>query len=287
MRKLPRPAILAFLLTSVVPQMSASAGTDHAEKQQVESQPKKKKQKNPQKIPQESPTQSSRPDETFELISGPGVFHGDELKLKSTAKNLITGWYGVFEGPSGHMVKSVSLTVEKAKDEVIDGDKEKTGKKLSIQPPSPAPLFLFKPAKIPFLDSAALESPLAGQTSGQEISPDLSPMTLRLGDKIPEGTIVSTGKRERELGDGRYLYSNIQVFFKSEGKSQRLWTAAALDDSSPRVIWYGDLDRDGKIDLLLNLTDHYNVTSLELFLSSLATKGQLLKKVAQFRITGC
>ena len=49
------------------------------------------------------------------------------------------------------------------------------------------------------------------------------------------------------------------------------------------IIWAGDLDRDGQVDLLLNdLDDSYNWFCWDLYLSGAAPSGQLLKKVARF-----
>lgn len=53
-----------------------------------------------------------------------------------------------------------------------------------------------------------------------------------------------------------------------------------------RLLWAGDLDGDGKLDLLLQ--DHgYNRSSIRLFLSSAAHPGRALREVAQFYKTGC
>ena len=52
-------------------------------------------------------------------------------------------------------------------------------------------------------------------------------------------------------------------------------------------MWAGDLDGDGKLDLLLNLSTHYNLDSHRLFLSSMAKKGQLVGEAAVFDAVGC
>ena len=49
----------------------------------------------------------------------------------------------------------------------------------------------------------------------------------------------------------------------------------------------GDFDGDGKVDLLLNDSNHYNLTSRVLFLSSLARPGKLVIKAAEFSTVGC
>jgi hypothetical protein len=63
--------------------------------------------------------------------------------------------------------------------------------------------------------------------------------------------------------------------------------SSALRESMPILLWAGDLDGDGKLDLLIDMTDHYNVRQPTLFLSSRAKPGQLLEKVASYRKVGC
>ena len=48
-----------------------------------------------------------------------------------------------------------------------------------------------------------------------------------------------------------------------------------------------DVNGDGKIDLLMNLSDHYNVNEMTLLLSLKRPRGSLVEKVAVFRTTGC
>jgi hypothetical protein len=58
-------------------------------------------------------------------------------------------------------------------------------------------------------------------------------------------------------------------------------------DGPPQLVWAGDLDRDGNLDALLDLTASYAGNLYTLFLSSYAKSGQLVEKVAEFRVSGC
>jgi hypothetical protein len=53
------------------------------------------------------------------------------------------------------------------------------------------------------------------------------------------------------------------------------------------ILWIGDIDGDGKPDLYLNTSWHYNVSHKVLWLSSLAHQGQLVGVAAFFETTGC
>lgn len=61
-----------------------------------------------------------------------------------------------------------------------------------------------------------------------------------------------------------------------------------LNDSAStvKVVWAGDIDRDGKIDLILS-SSFENGESTQLFLSSQATHQELAKAVAIVTRLGC
>ncbi len=52
-------------------------------------------------------------------------------------------------------------------------------------------------------------------------------------------------------------------------------------DNTPVVEWVGDIDGDGKMDVLLNLHDDNCVFDERLYLSSQSGKGELLHEAAQ------
>jgi len=51
-------------------------------------------------------------------------------------------------------------------------------------------------------------------------------------------------------------------------------------DDGPALIWAGDLDNDGKIDLLIDLSKGLYSAHITLFLSSFAEKDEYLHEVA-------
>jgi hypothetical protein len=59
------------------------------------------------------------------------------------------------------------------------------------------------------------------------------------------------------------------------------------DDGGVQLRFAGDLDRDGQVDLLLDLSDHYNVQVPTLFLSRGAGDDAVVRTAAMQRITGC
>lgn len=59
------------------------------------------------------------------------------------------------------------------------------------------------------------------------------------------------------------------------------------DDGQLRLLFAGDVDRDGRLDLLLDMSDHYNVSRLTLWLSTEAAKGDVVGEAAAFESVGC
>ena len=59
------------------------------------------------------------------------------------------------------------------------------------------------------------------------------------------------------------------------------------EDGSPQLLFAGDLDGDGRLDLILDLSDHYNKSLPTLLLSSEAADGELVGAAAAFESVGC
>lgn len=89
----------------------------------------------------------------------------------------------------------------------------------------------------------------------------------------PERAVLAVSGRE-----GHY-----EIVFSVGGERQVLARTTQLDDINlgrPALLWAGDLDRDGKIDLLMDVSGHYASMELRLFLSSRAGPGELVREVA-------
>ena len=79
-----------------------------------------------------------------------------------------------------------------------------------------------------------------------------------------------------------------QVLFATSGYFEPGATVPSLgDDAAPTLLFAGDLDRDGKLDLMFDNNDHYNVRPPTLYLSTQAAPGDLLGIAAQFESVGC
>jgi len=77
------------------------------------------------------------------------------------------------------------------------------------------------------------------------------------------------------------------VTLRSAGKQQVLYRLPdEPDELSWPVLWAGDLDRDGRLDLYVDLSRKYSVSRRVLFLSSAASEDGLVGEAAVFETVG-
>jgi hypothetical protein len=66
--------------------------------------------------------------------------------------------------------------------------------------------------------------------------------------------------------------------YLSDGKNEQFITAVSeFYGTSPEILWTGDLDEDGKPDFAVRTSTWYEDEQIELYLSSMAGKGELVK----------
>ena len=111
-------------------------------------------------------------------------------------------------------------------------------------------------------------------------------LSLGLSDDAMQGSFYSLALKKFDRGE-RTHYA-LSLFESGSQISQKIQLFEhCCDGTYPALLWAGDLDRDRKLDLLINATNHYNVTHPMLFLSSQAEEGRLVEAVAELRSVGC
>jgi len=225
-----------------------------------------------------------------------GQFHGDEVHAGSGGS-----WLGLFPMSNGEFeLRKTRIKVDTVYDPIVDDRKDnknhkrKTGKAVSV--PQGDPLLLvrdlleLKTGRVPtaFPNRSAVKHRQASEYSAGR--PLKCGQTIMLKCKGRAAQLVVSGQVVKATEEGSQYVHGLKVTLKSEGRSQILYGSDDYDlslDDGPKLIWAGDLDGDGKIDLLVDTTNHYNVADPTLFLSSLARHGKLVKRVAEFRHVGC
>jgi len=116
------------------------------------------------------------------------------------------------------------------------------------------------------------------------VLPDVNALTLACNGCEGAYRLRIADKRTRDSDPPKAS----RLLLERNGVEQILyeWPEGLLDQHC-ELVWAGDLDGDGKLDLFMNLSDHYNVTEATLFLSSRSRADKLVEPVAVFRTVGC
>lgn len=198
-----------------------------------------------------------------------GEFHGDEVRAKTG-----DGWLGLFLINGEYSLLPSAIKVESVRDDMVDGENGMTGKKVSVNW-NYEPIFLIK--GIPLISR-----PVPTIIGEKQYLYEQPTMRLELGKRNYELNVVP-----RKEDDGKLAGIAVVLSSGKETQTLRFIPDATETPENMAVIWAGDLDGDGELDLYLDLSDHYNVSHRMLLLSSAAGKGKMLREVAEFRTTGC
>jgi len=202
------------------------------------------------------------------------TYHNDECQAK-------TGqiWMALFPTKDGKFeLKNTRVKITMVRDEINDeAPSQKTAKKITI-PEKAEPLILIR-------GIAGL--PLRKLVTCANNKKEHIDTNQKIDLKLPKQNAVlrTTGGFSKEEKEFRTDY---KIILESGGIKQTIVHHKQISsDSAPSLLWAGDLDGDGKVDLILDATDHYNVRDLTLFLSGKAKPGKLVEKVANHVSTGC
>lgn len=201
----------------------------------------------------------------------PGSFHGEEVTAKNGEK-----WIAV----SAREKRKVTLRVSAVKDLIVDEGNKKTGKGVST--PGIQSIFLVK--DIPNVSAGKCIAVLSHERELWK----KPPVKLSLGKRhytIEVKLKIGTAKQ----GD-TYTPAHCDLVVSEGSSKETILSKDCVSElqsvEAPRILWAGDLDADGKLDLLIDGATETNVSSVMLYTSS-ARKGKLLTKVAEFTTYGC
>ncbi|GAB6194854.1 hypothetical protein [Lysobacter xanthus] len=205
-----------------------------------------------------------------------GLFHGDETIARDGQ-----AWLALRNGGNGAALVATRVRVRAVNDAVLDAPEETTGREVDVDVPDTRVV----------LRGAGLRPGPVPRAGGAEVaSLGLQPLELKLGSTAYRLVVRCTGP-------ARAASRPCEVVMSHAGRSQVLARTTATmqddgavmlgDDAAPSLWFAGDLDRDGRLDLILDTTDHYNVGQPTLFLSSRARAGELVRQAAVHRSTGC
>lgn len=202
-----------------------------------------------------------------------GRFHKHEVWQGAERKS----WLALVQDDSVFRLTPAQLRVQLFHDPVLDkGQLVKSGREVRSEHPNTL-LFL---TGIDRLKAGIIDT--VGYAS-QVILPNTS---LTLHYKGNSYTLQASGDSIQQEGSESYSVQNYSWTVSGTRNGRKITQQLAADSDFESAIyvllWAGDLDRDGIPDLLADLSNHYNTSRVTLFLSSLADKGKLYKRVATF-----
>ena len=212
-----------------------------------------------QKTPEEVVDWKEEDDSKFKiklLETGEG-FHGDQIKAKSGET-----WLGLFKENDNYFLRPAKIKISRAQDE----------KNVSVAGKN-KPIFLLKNANM--LHEGKIKT-LFHNSSDENLT------------SLENGFVA-----EYQLNDKKYTLrveggaNSSKLILETENAGQLLYSVDKMGDATWNLVWVGDLDGDGKLDLYADLTDFYNFSERRLFLSSQAEKGKLVRQIANFWTNGC
>lgn len=212
----------------------------------------------------------------FDLLET-GEYHGEEVSAKSGER-----WLAMYADKNGSYLKKTKIKVDRVPDFMLDNNKEKTGKEVSVKDKE-NPLFLVN-AKT--LKEGKFETYFRGATF-EEYDEETSPVTSmekNLNQHYIIGGVDYT-LRVAEVFNKRGEINSALIL--ESGDIKQILHITNDSSSIGELFWVGDLDRDGKPDLYLSPWIKENNTVNSLFLSSEAEKGQIVKEVASLGTVGC
>lgn len=201
-----------------------------------------------------------------------GEFHGDEVGARTGER-----WLGLFPVADGFVLLPTTLSVDAVVDAVVDGDdtQKKSGKKVMVHRDSD-PVFLVKGAAM------LRPGPVVTIFRERKSLGNAATIDLELKGKQYQLKVISQDPQPKD-----FLLQNTKLVLTLGRTSQTLISLKEHTDAGWFLFWAGDIDRDGKLDLYLDLSNHYNVSRRVLLLSSQAGKEKLVKELARFETVGC
>jgi hypothetical protein len=222
---------------------------------------------------------AATPQSQITSILPTGTFHEDEVE------EGVDGlpWLGLFTDDGGDFIlKQTKIIATRVVDGLLDDEDkgEMTGWEINTESGEYPTILIYG----------------GGLTEGKVEAAE-TPATLFPGDtsqfefKGVNYSLYATGSNQFDSLSGmRYVTDySLYIVRTDHGKSHTslLVSHANFDDAMTSILWSGDLDRDGYIDFLIDMSRHYNVSQPTLFLSKPATQGEVVVPVADHSSVGC
>lgn len=209
-----------------------------------------------------------------------GTFHGDEVGENT---DRLT-WFGLFKNKNGYFLKRTKIKVLEVYDPIVDeNENEKTGREVQTNNNDTC-LILIEP--LPYLTERTIQSL---KLPKDNIYPNDTVLFKYSG--IEYKIFATGGKKKVQETPEWFDVWNYKLYVTAtiKGKVHKSLLVAQpkFDDQMINVIFAGDIDGDGILDLIIDVSGHYNSSSPTIYLSRPAKQGEVVKPIGGHTSVGC
>ena len=210
---------------------------------------------------------TEKPKYAIELLMN-AEYYAEEVE---TSVGIDKGWLGLYRKKNKYFLLPTTIEVEAVSHYLRDDENssEMTGRKVSSNIKLPN-LFLLKNADM------LREGEVKTVFYGDETDLDTINRNYRRSFNF-NGREYTLFVEDSSGEDGEHLTEKSKMVVAQGKTKQIIYEQEYCSDCSWNLCWVGDLDNDGELDFLLNLTSHYNSTCHVLFMSSQAKTGEILR----------
>lgn len=210
-----------------------------------------------------------------------GFYHSDEVWNDITKDT----WVGIFTNGHNFYSKKCNLKATRCIDDTMEEDSttEKTGWNIKTTEKDSSILLISGLSNLQTGNISALN------LSQKQLLPNESMRVQFLGKTY---RLYATGIKQQDKNNPtEYQISNYKLYISTIKRGKQITTLLvkedSFDDAMITILFGGDIDQDGFLDLLIDTSNHYNAESPTLFLSSPSDEKAILKAVANHVRVGC
>jgi len=209
-----------------------------------------------------------------------GFFHGDEVWESANKEK----WLGLFKNKTGYYIAATQIKTKRVHDAIVDEhEHEKTGWNVKTENADTSVL-LFE--QVDFITPRGVQQ---AHLPRNKVWPG---DTLHINYLGIDYYLFATGGKKKFQDDPEWFdVWNYKLYLSAtiNGKKQESLLIAQpnRNDYNIRLIFAGDIDGDGILDLIIDASRHYNVTSPTIYLSKPAVNGEIVVPFGGHTSVGC